>query len=92
MQQFDLQGNLYNLQIENEKKMLTNNYNTKREEYYNKLQSNWNSLREFINEWIENLENQRESIEGTDLFENHTLVILDDIKIRMNELEGKDKE
>lgn len=56
------------------------------------LQSNWNSLREFINDWIEDLENQRESIEGTDLFENHTLVILDDIKIRMNELERKDKE
>ena len=57
-----------------------------------KLQSNWNSLREFINDWIEDLENQRESVEGTDLFENHTLVILDDIKTRINELEGKDKE
>lgn len=57
----------------------------------NKLQSNWNSLREFINDWIEDLENQRESVEGTDLFENHTLVILDDIKTRINELEGKDK-
>lgn len=56
---------------------------------YDKLQSNWNNLREFINDWIKDLENQRESIEGTDLFENHTLVILDDIKTRMNELEGK---
>lgn len=66
--------------------------NNKLREENNQLQSNWNSLKEFINEWIENLENQRESIEGTDLFENHTLVILDDIKIRMNELEGKNRE
>lgn len=55
------------------------------------LQFNWNNLREFINNWIEDLENQRESLEGTDLFENHALVILDNIKIRMNELEGKNK-
>ena len=52
-----------------------------------KLQNNWNKLKKWIKEYKEALENQSDTIEGLDLFEKHTLVILDDVSVIMQELE-----
>lgn len=50
-----------------------------------------NELKEFIKEWQNDLEIQSESVEGLDLFEQHTQIVLDDIMTRFNELEGDNK-
>ena len=52
------------------------------------LQNNWNELKKWIKEYKEALENQTDTIEGLDLFEEHTFVILDDVSVIMQELEN----
>ena len=47
-------------------------------------------IEEWINDYINALEKQGETIEGLDVFEEHTLIVLDDVKTILNELKDSD--
>ena len=47
-------------------------------------------IEEWINDYINALEKQSETIEGLDVFEEHTLIVLDDVKTVLNELKDSD--
>lgn len=47
-------------------------------------------IEKWINDYINALEKQSETIEGLDVFEEHTLIVLDDVKTILNELKDSD--
>lgn len=47
-------------------------------------------IEKWINDYISALKNQSETIEGLDVFEEHTLIVLDDVKNVLNELKDSD--
>lgn len=48
---------------------------------------NWNELKEYLKDYKDVLENQKDSVEGLDLFEEHTLDTLEEVLNKMQELE-----
>lgn len=47
-------------------------------------------LEGWINDWKDNLEDEKESVEGLDLFEQHTLKVLDDVLAKIIEIKAGD--
>lgn len=54
-----------------------------------KHQNNWNELKEYLKDYIEVLESQKDNVEGLDIFEEHTLDNLEEILDKMQELESR---
>lgn len=54
---------------------------------YSDLEHNWNELKEYLKDYKDVLENQKDSVEGLDLFEEHTLDTLEEVLNEMQSLE-----
>lgn len=47
-----------------------------------------NELEKWLNDWKDNIENQADTVDGLDLFEEHTLIVLDDVLVKIKEIKG----
>lgn len=54
-----------------------------------RLENNWNELKEQLTNYINTLENQKDDVEGLDIFEEHALTILEEIVDKMQEIESR---
>lgn len=53
------------------------------------LKNNWNELKEYLKDYIEVLQSQKDNVEGLDMFEEHTLENLEEFLAKMQELESR---
>ena len=66
---------------------LTIQKNYLNKQYIKYLEHNWNELKEYLKDYKEVLENEKESVEGLDLFEEHTLDTLEEVLDKIKYLE-----
>lgn len=73
-------------QLISENKKLKNDYNNLAHDA-----TKWDKLREWVKDYKDTLENDVDTLHGVDLFEEHALMILDEILAIMNSLDLGEK-